>query len=391
MPGPHDFVPLAFERLAAPEQAERLRSFLAGLESGRSREAALREPVDSEVVREAVRVAGTGPSGANLQPWHYLLVTNPDMRRALRQAAAQEGEGPWELLEQAGALVILFRVNHSVLPGGRRLKHYYVHESAGISAGFLLGALWQAGVAAVILPPVAAAGRLLRRPQNESPFLTIAVGGGQGADARGAVERYYEMMRTRRVIREFSPEPVPEALLSEILSAAERAPLPGGLPVFRLERVSDLAVKRELRRLAEQEERLFYESRITPEWREALAPLGTDWEKPFVEVAPHLAVCFKVDPPAPPAGSPDGFLRGGRLRGGLEFASIAAGLLIQAIHLAGLACLTHTPSPMNFLRDALGRPKSETPFLLLPIGYPAPGCRVPNIARKPLEQILTIL
>lgn len=390
MTAQHDFIPLTFARLTAPEQAERLRAFLARLETGRTQAARLRDPAVPEIVREAIRVAGTSPSGANLQPWHYVIVTDPDLRRALRQAAEQDGDGPWDLLEEAGALVVLFRVNHSVLPGGQRLKHYYVHESAGLSAGFLLGALWQAGMAAAILPPITAASRL-RRPQNESPFLTIAIGGGQGADVRGAVERFYAQMRTRRVIREFSPEPVPEALVSEVLSAAERAPLPAGMAVWRLERVSDPTVKRDLRRLAEQEERLFYESRITPEWREALAPLGTDWEKPFVEVAPHLAVCFKVDPPTQAGSSPDGFLSDGRLRGSLEFASIAAALVIQALHLAGLACLTHTPSPMNFLRDALGRPRSETPFLLLPIGYPAPGCQVPNITRKPLEQILTIL
>ncbi|MFZ5827112.1 MAG: hypothetical protein ACOY94_22685 [Bacillota bacterium] len=105
---------------------------------------------------------------------------------------------------------------------------------------------------------------------------------------------------------------------------------------------------------------------------------GTDWEKPFLEVAPHLIACFKVE-------------QRPKLAFTMESAAIATGFVIAALHHAGLSCLTHTPSPMNFLRKALGRPANETPFLLLPVGYPAEGCRVPNITRKPLEQILTIM
>lgn len=157
--------------------------------------------------------------------------------------------------------------------------------------------------------------------------------------------------------------------------------------------ITDPAVKSRNRALAEQEEKLFYETRITPEWRAALAPLGTDWEKPFLEIAPALIVCFKVNPPLDPALPPpyiDSSLTATKTQYTLESACLAAGLLIAALHRAGLCCLTHTPSPMTFLRTALGRPVNETPFLLLPVGYPAEGCRVPNITKKPLEQILTI-
>lgn len=398
----HEFIPLSFQRLSSDEQSIRVDQFNQTL---RSEPAFTREPVDLAVVREAVRTAGAAPSGANFQPWQYVVITDPAIKRAVRQASEREAvarlatlPAAWQaaadldlsFLEEAPSLIAVFRVNYGILPSGKRIKHYYVHESTGLSISFLLAALRHAGVSTHLHAPAAELGSILKRPRNETPVALVAIGGG---GSREAARAFYERMRTRRVIREFSDEPVPAALVQNVLAAAEAAPTPAGLKTWRFELISDPALRRQIRELAEQEERLFYETRITPEWREALAPLGTDWEKPFLEVAPHLIACFKVDPPldlyqAPP--QVDSFLRGSKLEFTMESAAIASGFVIGALHHAGLACLTHTPSPMAFLRKALGRPANEAPFLLLPVGYPAEGCRVPNITKKPLEQILTI-
>ncbi len=402
-----DFIPLQFERLPPEEQEARLTRF-AGIMS--APEPPLGPEVDLEVVREAIRTAGTSPSGANLQPWRYVIVTSPERKRSIRRVVEQEEPARlaglpevWRratpradkrYLEEAPCLIAVFRVNYRTLPGGRRLKHYYVHESVSLSVSFLLAALRHAGVGVRVEPPVAPLSLLLGRPSNESPFLLLAVGGGTAPGSLEAARAFYQQMRTRRVIREFSGEPVPVRLVQKALAVANAGIAPAGLRPWRFELVSEPAVRRQIRALAEEEERRFYESRITPEWREALAPLGTDWRKPFLEIAPHLVVCFKVEPrlsPAAPPPRPDGFLRGRKLTGTLEAAGMAAGRFIAALHHAGLACLTHTPSPMNFLRDALGGAQNETPFLLLPVGYPAEGCRVPNIQRKPLEEIMKIV
>lgn len=432
LPNLPDLIPLQFQRLSPAEQAAGVRRFLQTMTGRRSVRRFAGAGINLDVIREAIRTAGAAPSGANLQPWYFVVVTDPHTRRAIRLAAEKEGSRrraalppAWlaaappldkSYLEEAPCLIAVFRVNYSVLPEGGRLKHYYVHESVALAVSFLLAALQHAGVSTLVHAPVPALAEILQRPGNESPFLLIAAGQKGVAPAPGAAapdpvagapdpaagaldpvataRAYYERMRSRRVIRDFSPEPVPLELVQEAIAAAHTAPSGAGLKPWRFELVSDPSIKGEIRRLAEQEEKLFYETRITPEWRRALAPLGTDWEKPFIETAPHLIACFKVDPELDPATPPpyiDSSLKGLKPQYTLESAGIAAGNLIQALHHAGLACLTHTPSPMNFLRTALGRPANETPFLLLPVGYPAAGCRVPNISKKPLEQIMHLV
>jgi hypothetical protein len=144
-------------------------------------------------------------------------------------------------------------------------------------------------------------------------------------------------------------------------------------------------VKRRIREAAEAEERAFYEHRATREWLEALAPLGTDWRKPFLETAPCLIVVFRVDY----SGSRDETGNERRIKHyyASESVGIACGFLIAALHVAGLATLTHTPSPMAFLASILGRPKNEKPYLLIPVGFPAPDAVVPDIVKKPLDEI----
>ena len=190
----------------------------------------------------------------------------------------------------------------------------------------------------------------------------------------------------RRTVRDFADRPVARAIIEDCLRAAGTAPSGANQQPWHFVAVADPDVKRRIREAAEAEEREFYAHRAPPEWLEALAPLGTDASKPFLEVAPWLIAVFirRFD------RRPDGSKRKHYYTD--ESVGLATGLLIAALHHAGLVSLTHTPSPMKFLNDILGRPKDlERPFLLLVTGYPAPGARVPDIARKPLSEFTTFV
>ncbi len=191
-------------------------------------------------------------------------------------------------------------------------------------------------------------------------------------------------MGRRRTVRDFSDRPVPRALVEDCLRAAGTAPSGANQQPWHFVAVADPVVKRRIRAAAEAEEREFYAHRAPPEWLEALAPLGTDASKPFLEVAPWLiAVFIRRFERLPDGGKRKHYYTD-------ESVGLATGLLIAALHHAGLVSLTHTPSPMKFLNDILGRPKDlERPFLLLVTGHPAPGARVPDIARKPLADYTT--
>ena len=199
-----------------------------------------------------------------------------------------------------------------------------------------------------------------------------------------SVERaraFYEAMRTRRSVRAFSPEPIPEEVLDLAIATAGTAPSGAHRQPWRFVVVTDPALKRQIREAAEAEERAFYEHRATDEWLEALAPLGTDANKPFLEVAPALIVVFREDSGVGPRGE---LIKNYYVQ---ESVGLAVGLLLASLHQAGLATLTHTPSPMAFLAQLLGRPANERPFVLIPVGYPAPDAQVPALTRKPLDQI----
>jgi iodotyrosine deiodinase len=194
----------------------------------------------------------------------------------------------------------------------------------------------------------------------------------------------------RRTVRDFSDEPVPWELVENAVLAAATAPSGANRQPWRFVVISDPAIKREIRMAAEAEEKDSYERRMPEEWLEALAPLGTDWHKPFLETAPYLIAVFKMDfEPVPPEGGVDD---GTSIKRKNYYASesvgIACGFLVAALHVSGLATLTHTPSPMGFLNRVLGRPPHEKPFLLIPVGYPAAGAKVPDIRRKGKDEIL---
>ncbi len=201
-----------------------------------------------------------------------------------------------------------------------------------------------------------------------------------GQTAESAARAFHQRMNTRRSVRFFSDRPVSEDTIRACVQAAGTAPSGANKQPWRFVCVQDPGLKRQIRLEAEAEEREFYAHRANPEWLADLAPLETTSDKPFLETAPWLIVVFKLMKTD----------EGGQVYYVNESVGIAAGLLIAAIHHAGLVTLTHTPSPMGFLGKVLSRPEHERPYLLLPVGYPAAGCVVPDIARKPLDQIMVI-
>lgn len=203
------------------------------------------------------------------------------------------------------------------------------------------------------------------------------------AEMRERIEEFYADIDRRRTVREFSDRPVPRDIIETALKAANTAPSGANLQPWHFAVVSGAETKRKLREAAEVEEREFYEHRASEEWLAALEPLGTDDHKPFLETAPYLIAVFLQKY----GELPDG--RKVKHYYPAESTGLATGILITALHRAGLATLTHTPSPMKFLNEILGRPKNERPFLLLVVGYPADNARVPDIGRKKLDEFVS--
>jgi nitroreductase len=201
-----------------------------------------------------------------------------------------------------------------------------------------------------------------------------------------ASQAFLDRMRTRRSVRFFSDRPVEREVIENIILTAGTAPSGANKQPWRFAAVQDPTIKREIRAAAEEEEREFYARRANQTWLRDLRALGTDDQKPFLEIAPWLIVVFKM--------MKDDLLQNGsdQVYYVSESVGIACGLLLAAIHHAGLVALTHTPSPMKFLTQILRRPEYERPYLLIPVGYPAPPpeCLVPDIQRKTLDQIMAV-
>ena len=195
------------------------------------------------------------------------------------------------------------------------------------------------------------------------------------------LEALLEQVQRRRTVRHFSDRPVSRKAVETCLRIAGTSPSGANQQPWHFAAVQDPVVKTKIRRAAEQEERQFYDARAPKEWLDALAPLGTDAEKPFLEMAPWLIVIFSQAWSICPDGTQQKHYYP------RESVGIATGMLIQAIHLAGLVSLTHTPSPMSFLNEILHRPSQEKPFLLLVVGYPAEDARVPVVQKKSLSEI----
>lgn len=194
---------------------------------------------------------------------------------------------------------------------------------------------------------------------------------------------FHEEIRQRRTVRDFSDKPVPRGVIEECLAAAATAPSGANMQPWHFVVIRNPAIKRRIREAAEQEEQEFYEHRASPEWLEALRPLGTDASKGFLETAPCLIAIFSQKFGLLPDGRKVKHYYPG------ESVGLATGFLLAALHHVGLATLTHTPSPMGFLNEILERPRNEKPFLLLVVGYPDAAARVPDIHRKDLEDVVS--
>jgi nitroreductase len=196
-------------------------------------------------------------------------------------------------------------------------------------------------------------------------------------------ELFFELMDGRRSVRMFSDDPVPREAIERAIATASTAPSGAHRQPWTFVLIGDPDVKRQIREAAEEEERANYEGgRLPEDWRQALEPLGTDWHKEFLETVPWIVVLFEQRYGLDADGN--------RLKHFYvkESVGIACGMFIAAVHQMGLATLTHTPSPMAFLSKLLGRPENERPFAMLPIGYPADDCVVPDISRKPLDEVI---
>jgi nitroreductase len=208
-------------------------------------------------------------------------------------------------------------------------------------------------------------------------------------DGRARVRALLASLAQRRSVRDFAPDPVPPDIVDTAIEAAATAPSGANRQPWRFVLVRDPEVKKKIREAAEAEEREFYERRAPADWLADLAPLGTDWRKPFLEEAPVLIVVFRLD--YEPEPGPDGREHHHKNYYVPESVGIAVGMLLAALHTAGLATLTHTPSPMGFLGEVLGRPRHERAYVLLPVGYPGAGARVPDIRKKPLDEIRVVV
>jgi iodotyrosine deiodinase len=213
----------------------------------------------------------------------------------------------------------------------------------------------------------------------------IPYAGRRVGDPAERGQEFLDLMSARRSVRDFSDEPVPRELIEIAVSTANTAPSGAHQQPWTFVAVSDPGIKHRIRLAAEEEERENYEGgRLPDAWREAIAPLGTTSDKAFLDIVPWIVVVFaqKSTPMA------DGTLRKNYYVN--ESVGIACGLFIASLHSMGLATLTHTPNPMGFLTEILGRPATERPYILFPVGYPAPGCEVPDLARKPLGEALIV-
>ena len=216
---------------------------------------------------------------------------------------------------------------------------------------------------------------------NNFPFVTYTKETYSISEMESRSQHFFEWIDKRRTVRDFSDKPIPEKIIESIILSASTAPSGAHKQPWTFCVVKNSEIKRQIRMAAEKEEKESYESRMTDEWLRDLEPIGTDWQKPFLETAPYLIVVFK---------------RSYELENNnhkhqnyyvTESCGIACGFLLAAIHDAGLVALTHTPSPMNFLIKILNRPANEKPFLLIPVGYPADECWVPDLKRKNISEI----
>jgi nitroreductase len=222
--------------------------------------------------------------------------------------------------------------------------------------------------------------------ENSYPFIPLEFQRLSLDEQKRRAREFLQGVRTRRTVRHFSNEPVAFELIEAAIAAATTAPSGANQQPWKFVVVTNPEVKRRLREAAEAEERHNYEKRFPDEWLEALRPLGTDWRKEFLEIAPYVIVVFRENWGVEERA--DGTTHNVKHYYVMESVGIAVGVLLAALHWTGLATLTHTPSPMGFLNEILERPNNEKPYVVIPVGYPAAGAEVPDIPRKSLDEVL---
>lgn len=220
--------------------------------------------------------------------------------------------------------------------------------------------------------------------ENKSKFISLNFTELPPDEQQRRADEFFEILSRRRTVREYSDCDVPVELIEKAIATAGTAPSGANMQPWRFVVVRDAAIKSKIREAAEKEERESYHGRMSEKWMRRLAPLGTDEHKPFLEIAPYLIVVFRIT-------SVEEYGETEPTYYSQESVGIAVGLLLAALHNVGLATLTHTPSPMKFLQEILGRPRNEVPFVLIPVGFPADGATVPNIERKPLDEIMQVI
>jgi len=218
----------------------------------------------------------------------------------------------------------------------------------------------------------------------EPKFIPLEFEGVEPEEQFDRGQRFFELIARRRTVREYSNRDVPIELIERAIATAGAALSGANLQPWRFVVVRDAEVKRKIREAAEAEEYESYHNRMSDKWLRRLAPLGTDEHKPFLEIAPYLIVVFRITTIVEDGESEPTYYS-------QESVGIAVGLLLAALHNMGLATLTHTPSPMKFLQEILERPKNEVPFALIPVGCPADNAKVPDIHRKPLDEIMHVI
>ena len=217
--------------------------------------------------------------------------------------------------------------------------------------------------------------------EKKYPFIPYQPLSFEAEEMTERAEAFYQLLDRRRSVRDFSSKPVPRHLIETAIRTASTAPSGAHRQPWRFVAVDDPEIKRQIRVAAEEEEKKSYGGRMPQEWLDALAPIGTDWRKPFLETVPWLVVVFE---------ELYGFYPDGSKRKNYyvpQSVGLACGMFIAALHNMGLSTLTHTPSPMGFLQKILGRPKNERPFILFPVGYAADGAEVPDLRRKSLDEV----
>ncbi|MGD6965880.1 nitroreductase family protein [Rossellomorea vietnamensis] len=406
-------IPLEFHRMSRAEQHACLDNFLSRLHFRREVKSFSKSEIPIEIIKNAIKAAGTSPSGANQQPWSFVLVSDPKVKTQIINEVRSETP----TLVQAPYIVVLLKQKYGqekdVSGKTVKVKHYYPNESVGICGGFFITALNQAGLHYNLHKPVKLLSSILQRSENEEPFMVFSIGiadewedkkhhnlqdfvsfdfkeesrefeisavpSHKSGPALSSAD-YYNSIKKRRNIRDFSQEEIPAPLFTKSFGALYSSPFSDS---YRFAVISNEETKALIREKAEEEEKKFYEEKITNEWRDVLKPLGTNWEKAHLTDAPYLIIGFKVN------NDIDHDLSYWDKNRPIVSSGVNTGILMSALHHANLCMLTHTPSPMMFLRDLLHRPKNEVPIVVIPVGYPADQCQVPNINKKPLRDILT--